>query len=595
MAARKDSSQAFFGEKPVITNNVSFPILDHFHRLFALLVVPLFCATPAAGQNGGGDTELLLRVVGSSGESFATAVASAGDLNGDGYADILVGALGATPGGQVSAGSAYAYSGANGLLLFQWDGTSSHGFFGKALASAGDVNGDGFPDVIVAAPSEDPGGLQNAGTVSLYSGFDGSLIHKRQGFAASDSFGWSVAGGGDVDGDGVSDIIIGAPGANGPGGTSNLGLVYVFSGADNSLIFQVSGTRSNADFGWSVADAGDVDGDGHSDVIVGAPHGTVAGGDHTGEVFLYSGRTGYRIQAWVGEREMQRLGYSVAGLGDVNGDGLDDVVMGGPYWSLPGYYQGFGKAFAYSGGDGALLFAWKADAQDDNFGITVSAAGDTNGDGVPDVLIGASLADRRGRVNSGSIYLYSGMDGSRLHRWDGATASENRGLALAGVGDVNGDGLADVLMGTRWPSPTATARVFSYDPFILADSTSISSTIGGTINLELDFPDSAAFYDYRILLSLNGTGPMLQGVEIPLTADALLRQTNMGIYPFSSHSGMQSALNATGSASASLSMNPGSIPASFIGHTFWLAAVASPSGLRPAEYSSAAVPIEVTP
>ena len=136
-------------------------------------------------------------------------VVVAGDVNGDGKADFIVGAWLAAPGGRADAGSAYVYSGADGSILYQRDGAAAGDFFGYSVSMAGDVNGDGKADFIVGARSADPGGRVRAGSVYVYSGADGSILYQKDGVATNDNFGYSVSMAGDVNGDGKPDFIVG--------------------------------------------------------------------------------------------------------------------------------------------------------------------------------------------------------------------------------------------------------------------------------------------------------------------------------------------------------------------------------------------------
>ena len=182
---------------------------------------------------------------------YAEPVVVAGDVNGDGKSDFIVGAPYADPGGRADAGSAYVYSGADGSILYQRDGGAAYDNFGLSVSTAGDVNGDGKDDFIVGAHQADPGGRDRAGSAYVYSGADGSLLYQRNGGAAYDNFGLSVSTAGDANGDGKDDFIVGAILAN-PGGKGDAGSAYVYSGADGALLDQRDGEAANDQFGYSV-------------------------------------------------------------------------------------------------------------------------------------------------------------------------------------------------------------------------------------------------------------------------------------------------------------------------------------------------------
>jgi len=175
------------------------------------------------------------------------------------------------------------------VLLYQKDGAAAGdhlGFF--SVASAGDVNGDGRADFIVAAPDADPGGLTDAGSAYVYSGMTGALIYKKNGAALSDGLGVSVASAGDVNGDGRADFIVGAYFAD-PGGLSNAGSAYLYSGATGGLLSQINGAAAGDILGHSVASAGDVNGDGKADFIVGAYGADPGGRSEAGSAYVYAG------------------------------------------------------------------------------------------------------------------------------------------------------------------------------------------------------------------------------------------------------------------------------------------------------------------
>ncbi len=397
------------------------------------------------------------------GEQFGWSVAGAGDVNGDGYADVIVGAQGF--GG--NSGRAYVFhggpSGLSASAAFSATGEGPESFFGSSVAGAGDVNGDGYADVIVSAS----GYISDTGRAYLYhggpSGLSASPAFTATGEATSNFFGRSVAGAGDVNGDGYADVIVGAYGY-----ITNTGRAYVYhggpSGLSASLAFTATDAATNDLFGWSVAGAGDVNGDGYADVIVGAP-GYIAA---TGQAYVYhggpSGLSASPVFTATGEIANNFFGVSVAGAGDVNGDGYADVIVGADGFSEP-FTANTGRAYVYHGSPSGLSASPKivatGEGPDDFFGYAVAGAGDVNGDGYADVIVGAY-----GYItNTGRAYVYFGqpvgLSAASVLYVSGSAPENYFGTSVAGAGDVNGDGYADVIVGADgYSSDTGRAYVY---------------------------------------------------------------------------------------------------------------------------------------
>jgi FG-GAP repeat protein len=560
-----------------------------------LLATLLLLTAPAAAQTVGGGYETLYQWDGGTADDkFGYSVSGAGDINQDGFYDLIVGTKYTSPGGLTEAGSAFAYSGADGSLLYRWDGRNAGDLFGGSVSEAGDVNGDGFADVIVGAQGVDTGNILDTGSAFVYSGADGSLLHQWNGAATLDWFGNSVSGTGDINSDGFDDLVVGAHGAD-PGASSYAGSVYVYSGATGSLLQQWNGSVGYGYFGSSVHGAGDVNGDGFNDVIVGAPgvgHGTV--GD-AGSAFVYSGSDGTLLYQWDGQLTGENLGISVSDAGDVNRDGFDDFLIGA---LAGGKSNGWvGTAYVYSGMDGLLLYQWDG-VLGDHFGSSVSSAGDVDGDGTNDLIVGAKFASHGGLSLAGSAYVYSGANGSLLQRLDGGAAYDYFGSSVSDAGNVNGDGLDDLIISAHYADPMGLSNagsvyVYSFNPFMRANTSSISASAGGVLNLNLDFPGAAGFDEYKILISESGVGPTRYGVDIPLTLDSLVLDTYSGIYPVPVYNDLHGTLDANGDASGSLTV-PAGIPSALIGNTYYFAAIANQIGQLP-EFSSVAIPISITP
>jgi len=509
------------------------------------------------------------------GEILGWSVSDAGDVDGDGIDDVIVGARLASPNGLSFAGSVLVFSGATGAQLFRFDGLSAGDQLGWSVAGAGDVDGDGVPDLVVGAPCSDPNGRTDSGSAFVFSGATGTQIHRWDGLAAVDRFGSSVSGAGDVDGDGFADLIVGAPEAD-PNGLSQGGSAFLFSGATGTQIFGFAGAAAGALLGFSVSAAGDVDGDGFADLIVGAPGPPPTGAAGAGSVFVFSGVTGAQLGLLTGLGSQDRFGFSVSSAGDVDGDGIADLMVGAPT-STPGSKPYSGSAFVFSGATGNQLFRFDGRGGGEGLGASVWGPGDVNGDGFADLMVGAPNAVPGGQ-SSGSAFVFSGATGDRLFRLNGMDLGDAFGFSVSGGGDVDGDGRADLVVGAYGADPSGllaagSAFVFTFNPILTASSATFSVSAGGTIDYAIDFPDVDSGQKYGILLSAKGTGPTLfKGLRIPLKMDGFFVASTHGNTP-PQGSNFQGTLDPQGQALAQFTAAPGSLPAKLIGRSIFLAAV----------------------
>jgi hypothetical protein len=315
------------------------------------------------------------------------------------------------------------------LPLHTFTGEAAGDYFGSSISGAGDVDADGY-DVIVGAFSSDVHGSYT-GRAYVYSGRTGALVHVFTGEAAGDRFGFSVSGGGDMDNDGYADVIVGAYG-NDAGGMF-AGRVYVYSGRMWESLWTVAGEAPGDYFGTSVADAGDVNGDGCADFVVGASYNDATGTD-AGRAYVYSGKAGDLLLVLSGEAPGDGFGHAVAGAGDVNADGFADLVIGALYNDANGIEAG--RAYVYSGRSGERLWTFTGESAGDWFKLSVSGAGDVNADGHADVIVGARANDELGH-NTGMAYVFSGRTGISIRDFTGEADQDYLGTSISGASDIN--------------------------------------------------------------------------------------------------------------------------------------------------------------
>ncbi len=312
-------------------------------------------------------------------------------------------------------------------VVREWVGEAMQDQFGWIARNLGDIDRDGVPDVITSAPTKDINGA-NAGRIYAYSTKTGALLWKADG-RPGDQLGNGVEGAGDTNRDGIPDAIASAPGA---------ARAYVYSGKDGAVLLTLEAGDKENTVG-PVAPAGDVNHDGHADVIVGVA-GTGANRKGTGRAHVYSGKDGARLLTLTGEHDGDAFGSAVAGYADAT---HTLIVVG----ALKGGAKHTGRVYVYRGLTTTPAFTIDADETGGALGgMFLSVLGDMDADGVPDVYA-ADFPNSAKGPSTGRIYVHSGRDGRRLLTLTGETAGEGFGIGPATAGDVNGDGHADLIVG----------------------------------------------------------------------------------------------------------------------------------------------------
>lgn len=395
----------------------------------------------------GDEVEVLHEIQGeNAGDQFGWVADNAGDVDGDGCNDIVVGATNVRQQRRVH-GAVYVYSGKTGKLLFKKLGKAGD-FLGNAVDGIGDVDGDGHADIVAGGPATQQTG---PGRICVYSGRTGALLASHDGAAPGDRAGVEAAGIGDLDGDGINDYLTGAERHDGNG--KDAGRVTIYSGKTHKLIAHLDGERAGDQFGRA-AEGRFVDGDGL--LVVGAAK---AGPKRTGRVYVYRGgdlKLAFTLEA---DRTGVAFGEMFLSVpGDLNGDSVPDIYA--TDWRNSAKGSNTGRAYLYSGADGSKLATWTG-SSGEGFGIGKAVAGDMDADGAPDLIVGA-WQNGEAAKSAGKAYLFSGKTRRLIRTYTCRAAGDTFGFDATGLGDVNGDGHPDLLITAAYSTVKGpqTGRVF---------------------------------------------------------------------------------------------------------------------------------------
>ena len=534
-------------------------------------------------------------------------VSGAGDINGDGVDDLIIGASGADPNGENSGESYVVFGGAGGFSSslelsslngdngFVINGVDGGDISGGSVSGAGDINGDGVDDLIIGAFRADPNGDYSGESYVVFgstTGFSSSLelssLNGDNGFVingvdARDYSGFSVSGAGDINGDGVDDLIIGAFRADPNGDYSGESYVVFGSttGFSSSLElsslngdngFVINGVDARDYSGFSVSGAGDINGDGVDDLIIGAFRAD-PNGDYSGESYVvFGGAAGFssslELSSLTGDNGFvingvdggDRSGYSVSGAGDINGDGVDDLIIGAYRASPNGDFSGesyvvFGGAGGFSSSlelsslTGDNGFVIKGVDADDRSGRSVSGAGDINGDGVDDLIIGANRASPNGDFSGESYVVFgsaagfssslelSSLTGDNGFVINGVDDRDRSGDSVSGAGDINGDGVDDLIIGAFGADPNGDFSGESYVVFGRPQATQATddlittnedTTLSGNVLADNNL---GADEGTNLTITLINETPFI-GLPIPLASGAQLTLNSDGAFTY---------------------------------------------------------------
>lgn len=488
--------------------------------------------------------------------------------------------IGSSPTSVITVGASFALAALTGSNGFRVDGQAQYDNVGEYVSSAGDINGDGYDDIIVSAPGADYG-YSNSGSIYVVFGSDSSAnpdidlssLDGTTGFRfdgySSEEIGKSVSSAGDINGDGYDDLLVGAPWGDGNWGANARGTTYVifgktsgysatmdYSDLDGTAGFALHGMFEDDQAGYSVSAAGDFNNDGFDDILIGSPYYD-GSADQSGVSFIMFGKSsgfsadfelnsidGTNGIGFYGQNIYDSSGKSVSSVGDINGDGFEDIIIAAPGANNDGSaYIVFGHdstAFSFGFGlaslDGSDGFRVDGFGYDSKFGNSVSGAGDINGDGFDDLIIGVPYGNHKSdfygpgndyfgsNLNNGSAYVIFGTDGGFVpvldletlngtngFRLDGENAGQHIGYSVSSAGDINGDGYADIIVGMEYGDYSASNSGSSY--VVFGHETGFSATfdlenLDGSNGFRIDGV-AASEYSSRAVSSagdINGDG-----------------------------------------------------------------------------------------
>ena len=396
---------------------------------------------------------------------FGAGVRTLGDLDGDGLPELAVGDP--DPFSQGTGGRVVVFRGGSNLPLYTVLEATPQSGFGSALGRTGDLDGDGLPELLVGATG-DPQNPNAPSSATVHSGATGTLLATLPG-APGSRYGAAVIGLADVNGDGVPDYAIGAPADSSV--LASAGRVEIRSGANHGLLRTLAGSQVDERFGAALATLPDQDGDGAPELLVGAPG--------VNRVVLHSGATGAVLRTFTGPTQTRGFGAAVDGVDDLDGDGLVDVVIGSP--EEPSSFGSNGGAVrVYSNATTLLIHERLGGFTNDFHGSSVRGVPDLDNDGVRDYLAGGTMSGSSAFIAAGFVEGFSGATGEHLFWVNGTGSGALMGFSCDSAGDFDGNGLQDIAAGAPGFGSVVVAQAEDTvgDPYCFGDAAGLGCPCG---------------------------------------------------------------------------------------------------------------------
>lgn len=558
------------------------------------LAVTLFMP-PLVAQMPGGEWKMLGDHQGTAwNDGYGGALAVLPDLNGDGLPEIANGSYAYKNAQGQIVGRLQVLSGASGNILWEYTPTVPAAHNGTILTagiieSVPDLDGDGVADILIGQRNFNG----NEGRVEVLSGVDGAFIRHHSGSIGpvhgfGEGLGNSILGVEDISGDGLGDYLLGSPSAENSAGERSAGYLSCYSGLDGQLLWRIVGYAESVNYGATLAQASDFNGDGLPDIYMSTGE-EYLGVNDLGMVHVVSATQGQILASYppISLVNGEAYGGSLAVLPDLDGDSIEELLVGSKGFGSGGTFQAGSVELRMSGSPSSFHWRAEGDVVTGFFGSSIEVLSDLDQDGYPDIAVVQELPLNQDEPR---VHILSGMTGRTLWELQGQDQYSGFGWAVGSM-DRDGDGFSELVIAEpHWGiGYLGRLLVLSLEPFLVNDGTlTQSASTSGELRFQLDFPSTEAGLPFAVLASSSGPGSFSYGgVGIPLTMDATLQQVYRNPPP-----SFRGTLDGDGDHLVVTRLPAGSL-SSFVGSTLHFAAVTLVGG-QPS-LSSVAVPIEVLP